>query len=371
MKNRWLGSIIGIAVAAALPTDSAENHSYSTAFLRGAGLACSGKFERGIIALTECIKQHQNLREAYYWRAHCEFELHKYAAAAGDCTEALKIDRNYIRALRTRAEANANLNKWADTLADCNHVLAQFPTDPPALDGKEKALMHLGKSAEARKVMEIDPSIICMKDPDYLRGTMFSKAADPNMAQAAVFLTRYLARVPNDKNALYLRGRAYEGLGKFDKALTDLSQSTRLKPDDYNTYRAIAQIDEHLLRYKDALVHWNQCIELSPGRDDPYLGRASCYRKLNQVDKAIGDYSTLLILQPEDDEALRLRATAYFDTGKLDKALADCDRLVKSDPSQGSSYLLRSKIYEKLGKRALAKQDADAASKLQHEGVDR
>jgi tetratricopeptide (TPR) repeat protein len=93
-------------------------------------------------------------------------------------------------------------------------------------------------------------------------------------------------------HALVTRGRAFEGLGKHDRALADYNRATALKPD-----------------YEEA-----------------FNVRANTYAREEQYDRAIADYDQAIKLNDKDAEAFNSRGNAYFFTGQYDQAIADYDR---------------------------------------------
>ena len=58
----------------------------------------------------------------------------------------------------------------------------------------------------------------------------------PSPARSIADLTQAIQRNPNDANAYFDRGRAYQRNGDYDRAIVDYTKAIKLKPDDAIAY---------------------------------------------------------------------------------------------------------------------------------------
>ncbi len=171
---------------------------------------------------------------------------------------------------------------------------------------------------------------------------------------------------PKLAGAYSRRGFAYGALGKYDRAVGDLTTAINLRQidcfrwNDYfdydnraKAYRSLgkrieAQKDEavaktlHLIKNaymlresietKKALDLMQQVVKSQPESMSAHYMRGICALNYNQNDLAIQDFSFLLQKNPACMPAYYLRADAYSKANKIEPAIKDYSRIIEANP---------------------------------------
>ena len=82
----------------------------------------------------------------------------------------------------------------------------------------------------------------------------------------------------------------------IDRALADLNQALKLKPDEANFYDSRGFAYAGKGEYERAMADYNQALKLEPGADYAYYHRGVIYRTLGDHQKAIADFKRTLEL---------------------------------------------------------------------------
>ncbi|MEW6767841.1 MAG: tetratricopeptide repeat protein [Pseudomonadota bacterium] len=149
--------------------------------------------------------------------------------------------------------------------------------------------------------------------------------------------TRWIIQEPNNSEAYYSRGLAYNLIGKINPAIADFSQAIILNPNYANAYSARAEDYRRTGKFDVALNDYNKAVEFAPNfkvygeRADFYFGRA-------QYQNAIADYTRALDLMGPEGWFwyIKNRGLAYEKVGDKPKAIADLQR-ARADPDSGAN----------------------------------
>ena len=107
---------------------------------------------------------------------------------------------------------------------------------------------------------------------------------------------------PEDAEAYFNRGVAYDNPGEYTAAIRDYSKVISLDGTDVEAYlhRADAYVD--LEQFEAALQDYEECIRLNPEDSDAYFSRGLTYFRLGQYRAALDDYHQSLSIDSEDAE---------------------------------------------------------------------
>lgn len=151
--------------------------------------------------------------------------------------------------------------------------------------------------------------------------------------------TRWILQDPNNPDAYYSRGLAYDLIGKNSQAIADYSQAIRLNPRYADAFSSRAEDYRRASRFDLALDDYNKAVEITPNfknfgaRADFYFGRA-------QYQNAIDDYTQALDpLRGGPSDwfwYLKNRGLAYEKVGDKAKAIADLQR-ARADDTFGAN----------------------------------
>jgi len=215
----------------------------------------SDSIEKKIKVLTSAIKNKPSAK-LFYERGMANFKLNKFDTAAEDFTQAIKLDDTMDDAYFGRGLAHGRMRMFEEGIADLSVFIKRNPQSSVAYtkrgvrkiwagdyksaeDDLRKAISLDPKNAEAhddlgvmearkgqynealqhfKKVVEIDPTY--SKGHHNLAMTQYILG---NYKDSLVSINKALELMPNDKNALLLKGETLIKLGKHDegKAILD------------------------------------------------------------------------------------------------------------------------------------------------------
>jgi tetratricopeptide (TPR) repeat protein len=165
---------------------------------------------------------------------------------------------------------------------------------------------------------------------EFDKGLEFSARRDWEKAIARY--TEAIRLKPDDADAYYLRGNAYEKSGESDQAIKDWGKAIscyrkaiRLNPDDAHSYHFRGNAYYSLAEFDKAIRDYTAAIRLMPTGSTSYNNRGNAYDKKGEHDKAIADYTEAIRITPDDAIAYMNRARAYSQAGDMAKSSADYD----------------------------------------------
>jgi len=169
--------------------------------------------------------------------------------------------------------------------------------------------------------------------------------------QAAIYdraiedLTQATRLDPNNSVVYGERGTAYAHKGDYDRAIADYTQTLSLDPNNAVAYNNRGGVYNDKGDYDRAIADFNQAIKLNPHYAMPHTNRGNAYTMKGDLDKAIADYTQAIQLDPNYATTYSNRGSAYNDKGDFDRAIADCTQAIRLDPNYAMAYLNRGNSY--------------------------
>jgi tetratricopeptide (TPR) repeat protein len=154
--------------------------------------------------------------------------------------------------------------------------------------------------------------------------------------------------------------------GKYQQALSDFTQTIKLKPDFAPAYSDRCLVQMKLQNYVDAKQDCTKAIQLQSYNESAYLNRGLAHYQLGEYAAAIADYHNLLNWKPNSLEANYNLGLAHSAQKEYKEALADydraLDRISSADRVQlATIYNSRGSVYFDLGDYSSAREDYDRA----------
>jgi len=144
--------------------------------------------------------------------------------------------------------------------------------------------------------------------------------------EAVEMYTEFLRLHPEHTKTLYNRGRAYEEMNEYEKALEDFNSV--LKKDFTHVQANISVAKDFYFRQKDyhkAITFLNTAIKHSPQNAIAFTMRGKAYQKLGEVDKALKEYNNAISIDNTLGEAYYSRGSLWIHLRKKEKACSDFD----------------------------------------------
>jgi lipoprotein NlpI len=134
--------------------------------------------------------------------------------------------------------------------------------------------------------------------------------------------------------ALFNRGNAYAGKGENDRAIQNLDQAIRMKPDSPFAFSSRGSAYGGKGEVDRAIQDFDQAIRLQPDYADAYFNRGDAHRRKGEHDQAIRDFDKALQLKPElGDRVAWDRGVSLFSLQRFDEAAQSFAQRAKADPS--------------------------------------
>jgi tetratricopeptide (TPR) repeat protein len=177
---------------------------------------------------------------------------------------------------------------------------------------------------------------------------VFGPAAGTAANPPAVDVKSLHAKIGELTNRWQERGEIYTRQGKYQLAISDISEAIRLDSTP-RAFRFHSRAEAYLgLRdLNRAIADFSEAIRLDPvARVFRFSGRGNALRDAGQYDRALVDYETALKLDPTNAWLFLERGRAYARAGQPQLAANDFKTALKIDPS---SEDLRRAIETELG----------------------
>ncbi|MDE0682628.1 MAG: tetratricopeptide repeat protein, partial [Candidatus Poribacteria bacterium] len=180
---------------------------------------------------------------------------------------------------------------------------------------------------------------------------------------------------PKYAEAYVKRGLAYYRSAEYETAITDYTQTLKLKRYQADAYASRGAAYQSLGDMQRAIEDYSAALKR---RRSPHViqKRAETYFKHGDVQKALADYDDLIKRNPS--------AMAYYGRGnvylqlsiqghenRLKLALADMDQAIALEPNFASAYISRAQVHTRFGDHTLASRDTKHATRLLIDAFDK
>jgi tetratricopeptide (TPR) repeat protein len=138
--------------------------------------------------------------------------------------------------------------------------------------------------------------------------------------------TEHLRLNPNDLTTLYNRGRAFQELGKSEKALEDFQKVIRQDPENVNALLSVANDYFTRLRdYENALFYAEKVLKVNPNAM-AFTLKGKALQKMGQLDDAMSAYNDALSTNESYADAYLSRGSLYIYLNRNQRACSDFEK---------------------------------------------
>ncbi|MHB8841818.1 MAG: tetratricopeptide repeat protein [Candidatus Aquicultor sp.] len=150
------------------------------------------------------------------------------------------------------SKAEADLGRVGDAIQHIKRAIELSPSAPMLHYTLAQIYLDNGQEKEAIEELKAELKVTEQKNELawYDLGTILNKKKD--YTQAAFCLQKALQRMDSGADAHYQLGKAYEGLGRFDLAMTEYRDVLRFIPDHADAQIAIQELQVKQLRQNQA-----------------------------------------------------------------------------------------------------------------------
>ncbi len=331
--------------------------------LRGGLSVARLDYDKAIADATAGIKLNKRNAQAYANRGYYYRSKKDFAHAVADIGEAIRLLPNFTNAYANRGWAYFGQKDYEHALADFKRTLELNPKLTGAHNGigqiyiAQKDFQHA--IAEYDALIAADPS----SESYVMRGDAYRSMGENDKAIAD--LSEAVRLKPDNRAALGTRELIYAKTGDTQKQIADLKELTRLLPDENTYYITLAQAYGKIGDNDRAISVLDQLVRKKPGDTFTYEVRATFYANAGEYDKAIADANEIIRLKPDDPEGYSRRAHYYFRKSNFDNTISDLTQAIRLNPDGAASeYWVRANARNYKGDYVHAIEDATHAIEL-------
>jgi len=157
------------------------------------------------------------------------------------------------------------------------------------------------------------------------------------------------------------RGDAWKSLGDYARAVQDFDSAIEINPAYAEAYNNRGVAYDGMGNYIRALEDFNRAIQTNPLYANAYNNRGVAYNNMGSYTQAIDDFNRTIEIDSKNALAYSNRAAAYMATGDQTHAIEDLNKALQTDPYCGDAYYKRGIFYQNMGKLRQAINDYDKA----------
>ena len=146
-------------------------------------------------------------------------------------------------------------------------------------------------------------------------------------------LNQVLVANPNDPDAHYNIGNAFQEKGNLDTAISHYYEVLKLTPNDPDAHYTLANALQEKEDLSSAISHYNTVLELTPRDTDACINLGNALRQNGDLEEAISFYNKAIELRPNNPEALNNLGNALKDQGKVNTANSCFNKAINLKPN--------------------------------------
>jgi TonB family protein len=181
------------------------------------------------------------------------------------------------------------------------------------------------------------------------RGIQLYQQGD--MIGAAKVLQEVVKKHPDDADAWYYLGLAYNSEGSIGAARPAFEQLLRLRPDSADATAKLAYALILANQPERAIATANHAIELGDQSPEPHYAIAEASFRLGASEKAVEEAENALRIKPDFVLALITKSLAHYSLKQYSDAAASLERFLTVRPDSGDANAWRGQL-EELRQRA-------------------
>ncbi len=182
--------------------------------------------------------------------------------------------------------------------------------------------------------------------------------------EAVPLISRAIDSLPQDAQARYLRGVAYENLNLEAKALEDYSECLKLNPERTDALNNKAVVLARMERFEEAAAEFTKLLQLNPQDALAFRNRGLCRFDQQQYDLALADYNQAIELAPRAPANWFQRGNVFLEQDLFEQAESDYSQAIELDPDFARAWMNRGVARYQDGRKAAATEDLQMAQTL-------
>ena len=343
----------------------------------------------------------------------------------------IKADAQHPQGTLAEAQALESRGEYQEAVLKYQAALKASPSSREARLGAGRTLGKLGKCGESKTVLtslsasasaEVEPILgacyFSLHDFDQaIAHLKLARAAAPQNQQVYLNLARayssagrdreaiatlkaWLARHPQDPDALYWMGRIYDSMSQnvleqmtakdpnnylvhelegdqlrlkqdYPKALAAYQAALTANPDAPGLHFNVGDIYYRTLRYPEASEELAKELKINPYHSRANFELGDIQIKQGRVEEGMPFLERALKLDASLGEAHRSLARGLLAQKRYPEAVREIQWLIKSDPADHTAHAMLSGAYRQMGRMQEAQEEAEISQKLLQEHATR
>lgn len=177
-------------------------------------------------------------------------------------------------------------------------------------------------------------------------------------------------RVIVDPGDFYSKGEANYKAGRYEEAVTDLTEAVKVSPDWDDPHYVLALALTELGRLKEAVEEFKQVVNLAL-KNEPkilsYYNMGNAYADLGEYEDAIEAYQQAIKLNPKLSKPHNNLGLAYAASNRIAEAVTEFSQAVQLKPDYAEAHYNLGVAYLQLGKKNEARTQQKILRKLNSE----
>lgn len=295
-------------------------------------------------ALTQGFKPDQVKRVRWY----VNFEKKNYDAALSDLEALLPLDPGNVTLLLGRGDAYAGKKSYNEALAAYQKALAAAPANADVHYKIATSHQLLGNVKEQGIAAQaaIKGNTMFLGESYFLLGESYQKQR--NLAEAGEAYVKSIAAKPDNYASYRNLADVYKGQGRFNDAITILKKSLpQFSRPNGETYTELSWYYSLVNREEDAVDAALAGVRITPGSYAAHTNLCRAYNGVKKFDMAVTSCTSALRLKPNDGETNFYMGRAQDSLGKTadaaksyKKAVAGLTEYTKQNPDYTDGFYL-------------------------------
>ncbi|XP_049850015.1 uncharacterized protein LOC126320589 [Schistocerca gregaria] len=162
------------------------------------------------------------------------------------------------------------------------------------------------------------------------------------------------------------RGQLYLKMGDYERALGDLSESSRLDHTEVQTWNQMGSCCHALGRARESVECFLKALSLDPKNEFALVNLAHVYQDWGKEQEAEACLDRVCSLNAENAQLVRLRASLYFAVGRHQSCaeVLEAERARRGGSLERRQVEMLATVYHGLGRLEEAVEEYDRALKL-------
>ena len=212
-----------------------------------------------------------------------------------------------------------------------------------------------GKTVDYIDNVEVKSGVDLAQNDDMTREEFLKNMTPEQKKQIEEFKKQNAATMAANKtvgnlNALLTQARDAEKAGKYDEAVTEMTQATTQKPDEAILWLELGNAQLGAKKYDDSVTSFQKAADLNAASKKPnpaipgsaFNNMGQAYAKLNKPQDALGAYDKAAQAEPAKAATYYYNeAATLYNSGAHTESATAADKAIAADPAKADAYYIK------------------------------